>query len=117
MRGNMEKTFNISEQLGTDVRTRANADAIWVFLKNNSSETVALDFAGVVFISRSFADEICNIMDSYANVRLKNVLGVVKIMLDTVLDSRKHKRIREKDDSEVIDLQDMKSLSSFLSTI
>lgn len=114
---NMEKVFSVSERLGTDVRTRANADAIWDFLKNNASGVVVLDFSGVVFISRSFADEICNVTDSYSQVKLRNASGTAKTMLDTVAESRKHKRVREKDDSEVIDLEDMGSLSSFLATI
>lgn len=113
----MEKVFSISKQLGTDVRTRANADAIWDFLKGNASGAVVLDFSDVVFISRSFADEICNITTNFSNVELRNAVGVTKAMIDAVSESRKHKRVRKKDDSEVVDLKDMSSLSSFFAAI
>ena len=112
----MERTFKIAELISTDIRTRANADIIRSAV-NGVKCDIILDFIGVTFISRSFADELYNVMDEYKNITLTNEEKVVKSMLDAVSQSRRSKRNPIEDNAEMRKFDDMASLSSFLSTI
>lgn len=112
----MGKTIRISELIGTDVRSRSNAGIIQSAL-DGEKDCVALDFAEVTFVSRSFADELCNILDNSNNVRLIHTCQMVQSMIDAVKEGRSQKRIRVEDHSEIKEFDTMESLSSFLATI
>ena len=92
----MGKIVKIEELIGTDVRSRSNA---------------------VTFVSRSFADELCNILDKFKNVELENMDHIVQSMIDAVKSGRTKKRIRSEDNSEIKVFDNIDSLSSFLSTL
>ena len=112
----MVKVLKIKELISADVRSRANAKKIWDIV-NATTNSIELDFSGVIFVSRSFADEVYNIIDSKKGITITNTFDIVKSMFETVSSSRSSKRVREKDNSEIKDFHDMESLSSFLSTM
>lgn len=112
----MDKAFKISELIGTDIRSRANANIIRSVI-DGLNDRIVLDFANVTFISRSFADELYNVMKEHCNLTLINESEFVKSMLTAVTQGRESKRMSINDTSEVKEIKDMKSLELFLSTI
>lgn len=112
----MDKKLKISELISTDIRSRANAEIIRAEL-DGVKGNVILDFAGVTFVSRSFTDELYNVMCEYGNIKLDNTSDFVKSMIDTVTLGRKTKRTFSEEKSEIKEFDDMKSLSLFLATI
>lgn len=111
----MNKVFNISELISTDIRSRANANIIRS-LVDGIDEKVILDFDGVDFISRSFTDELYNVLEEHGNISFINASETVTAMLDAVEKGRKSTR-NFSSDSEIKEFDDFASLSSFLSTI
>lgn len=111
----MDKVFKVAELISEDIRSRSNAEAVRVAIGGMKGE-ITLDFTGVVFMSRSFADELYNIVDGNGNVSLRNMDGIVKSMYEAVKDGRKSVRIFKKETSEIQVLKDMESLSAFCST-
>ena len=79
----MEKVFNISELISTDIRSRANANIIRSAIDGIEGDIV-LDFKDVKFVSRSFADELYNVMNEHDGITLINESDFVKSMLDAV---------------------------------
>ena len=114
--GIMKQEIKISTLISTDVRSRSNAEII----RNEidvTSDKVVLDFSGVCFISRSFTDELCSVIEHLKNVTIDidNMSDIVKTMMEAVKNSRKNKRIRSKDNSEIKEFDDMEDLSDFFS--
>lgn len=113
----MRKTIKIVELIGQDIRSRQNAD----FIRNRINECddfIVLDFKGVSFISRSFADELYTITrENKDRVALKNMFGIVDSMLRVVQQSRIKKRIRKADNADIKEFNDIESLSAFLTTM
>jgi hypothetical protein len=112
----MDKILKISKLISTDIRSRANAEIIRAVV-DGIEENVILDFRGVTFVSRSFTDELYNVMCEHKNIELVNTSDFVKSMIDAVTQGRKQKRIFVEEKSEIREFDDMKSLSSFLATI
>ena len=108
--------IEIAKIISTDIRSRSNAEIIRAAI-DGISEKITLDFSSVTFISRSFTDELCNIIDSCEHLEITNTSDFVKSMIDTVSKSRKTKRVFTQDNSEIKEFNDMKSLSAFLQTI
>lgn len=111
----MSKIIKIKELICTEIRSRSNANVIWDELSQKDS--VIIDMSFVTFVSRSFADELCNIMDTNGNISLANASGIVKNMIEIVCKSRKEKRVRKEDHSEMKEFGAIESLSDFLATI
>lgn len=111
----MEKSISIKDLIGTEVRSRSNAEKIRNAIKCDSNICL-LDFSGVTFVSRSFADELCIILDENANLRLDNETTFVRKMINAVLVGRKRVRQRE-EDSDITTISDMNDLFDFLNTI
>jgi hypothetical protein len=109
----MEKRILIARIISTDVRSRSRAQIIRSEL--NKEVLNLLDFSGVTFISRSFADELCSIIKEFpeCNIKIVEMMGVVKAMYETVQFSRTQKRLREDNKSEIKDIEDINSLSSY----
>lgn len=111
----MEKVIKVLELLGSEARSRSNAKRIRNVMDINSLNI--LDMEGVRFISRSFCDELCNIMDDFKGSQLCNVSQNVADMFAIVREGRKHERVRRLEDSEIKVFDDLESLSRFLATI
>lgn len=112
----MNKIINISTLISTDIRSRANANIIRSAI-DGIDDNIILDFKDVTFVSRSFMDEVYNIMEEYEGIRLINMSGFVKTMFDAVTRGRQNKRTLPNSESEIKVLKDMKSLESFFATI
>lgn len=111
----MEKMININSLIGTEVRSRTNAEKVRAALKSDT-EVLIIDFSGVTFVSRSFADELCNIMDEDKRIKLSGENPFVRKMIDIVLASRKRVRVRNGNEDEIVTLSTMDALSNFLKT-
>lgn len=112
----MKKIIKIAELIGVDIRSRQNADHIRNSI-DNFSGVVELDFDGVEFISRSFADEVYTLVkENNDNVVLKNMEGIIGSMMSVVSESRTHKRVRKTKNANMKEFSDMESLSAYLST-
>ena len=102
----MEKTIVISELIRGELRSR--------------TECVRIDFKDVYFMSRSFADELCNTIEALAldkvRVSMENENDSIDLMMKIVKGNRNKPRNMH-EDSEVKEFSDMDSLSEFLSTI
>lgn len=112
----MDKIFKVAELISTDIRSRANVNIIRSAI-DGINEIIILDFTDVAFMSRSFTDELYNLMSEHKNVSLSNMNDFVNSMYNAVVQGRKTKRVFESESSEIKEFDDMKSLSSFLSTI
>lgn len=111
MLNKMEKSISIKMLIGEEVRSRINAEKIRKAIAN-SDNTHILDFNGVAFVSRSFADELCTILDENSTLRLINETSLVKKMIDTVLAGRK--RVRQRDQSsDIVKLENMDDLHDY----
>ena len=87
----MDKIFKISELISTDIRSRANANIIRSAI-DGINERIVLDFDGVCFISRSFTDELYNVLEEHKNISFTNTSDNIKAMLDAVEKGRKSTR-------------------------
>lgn len=110
-----KEIIKISALISSDVRSRSNAEIIRSAI-DGISDKVILDFSGVSFVSRSFTDELCSIVEHCKNITIDmaNMSEIVKTMIEAVKKGRKNRRVRIKDDSEIKEFDDMESLSKFL---
>lgn len=83
----MNTMFKIADLISTDIRSRANADIIRSAI-DGIKENIVLDFSGVTFVSRSFTDELYNVMKENKNISLVNMSDFVKSMLEAVTKGR-----------------------------
>ena len=88
----MNEMIKLYDLFGTEIRSRSNADVLREKILDCNISII--DLSQITFISRSFADELCNLSES-----------------------RKNKRIRKTDNAEMKEFSDFKSLSNFLATI
>lgn len=112
----MDKILKIAEIISTDIRSRANANIIKSII-DGFSGNIVLDFEHVTFMSRSFTDELYNVISENKNVSLTNMDDFIASMYDTVTEGRKNKRIYESKSAEIKECNDMKSLSCILASI
>lgn len=115
----MEKVIGVSKLLGNDIRSRCNAEAIKNEIVLAGNTAVCIDMTGVQFISRSFADELLNIIAviKSTRIRLANDVGEVASMIRIVSESRKRGRIVDNGNGSMIELKDMKSLNEFFAAM
>lgn len=115
----MEKTIVISELIRGELRSRTEAKNLYK-AKDLNSPCVRIDFKDVYFMSRSFADELCNTIEALAldkvRVSMENESDSIDLMMKIVKGNRNKPRNMH-EDSEVKEFSDMDSLSEFLSTI
>lgn len=108
------KTIIIRSLLGSELRSRASVSRIKECLKDDSQ--FDLDMTGVEFMSRSFADELCELLKKY-DFCLSNMSSFVSDMFGIVKNGRDKVRIRNTENQEIIDCNDMDSLSRLLESI
>ena len=106
-------TLILRDMLGSDVRSRANARKIYAELE--SSQISQIDLSGVEFVSRSVADEFCNIMDKHEVVFI-NASVMVGNMMDIVKKGRGVERERSVD-ANIIECKSMKDLEAIFATM
>lgn len=110
----MMKTIKLAETISTDIRSRKNAEILKDII--TPEQDITLDFAGVTFISRSFADELCDIIEhSGATFNKCNMCPLVQNMLTAVSNGRNKKReLTPINDDDIYICEDMESLSRIL---
>ena len=114
----MRGTIIISDLVGVDIRSRSTVSRLKQEISNLKAMPVSVDFTGVSFLSRSVADELINIRESFkdGDVLFVGLSDEPKAILDIVSKSRKMKRVRGKADSHITVLPDMKSLKEYFAT-
>lgn len=113
----MKQTIRLYEIFDADLCTRAKAGTLSLYIDAKATE-VTLDFAGVTFMSRSFADELYNIIDRPKEKTFiyQNRNAVVKAMMNAVSEGRSKQRKRGIQPAEIHQFDDIESLSAFLGT-
>lgn len=99
---------------GYEIRSRSNIEKMQKEMRVESCYII--DMEGISFVSRSVADEFCNMMSIY-NIVFENMCSVVKKMIDIVRISRTEERRRKVSDANIIECKDMSSLSEVLLSI
>lgn len=115
----MKLIIKMSEVIGPELRSRTEAKKILNSINSVRKGKVIISFSGVTFISRSFADEFCEIIE---NAKLTKIVEFVEkcnnveLTLAIVQKNRKTPK-SVKDSSDTKEFSDMDSLSQFLATI
>ncbi len=114
----MKQIIKLQDIFGEELYTRSRATELRSIV-NNDANDVVLDMKGIVFISRSFADEIWNLIDSMTDKKFSwaNQIEEVKTMTSKVSESRNRERIRGIANANMLEFRDMDSLSSYLQKI
>lgn len=116
----MEKIIVISELIRGELRSRTEAKKIYTKVLELNTQRLCIDFANVRFMSRSFADELCNILESLEKtgieIQVTNKSDSIDLIMKIVKGNRNKPRVI-KEDSEVKEFSDMDTLSDFLLTI
>ncbi len=108
-------TIYIATSIGKDIRTRSFFRRDIENLLNHN-ESVTLDFSEVIFISRSVADELYNVLEDYPLVQLDNLERDVKMMYSVVERARKQPRHYDDNNIEIIKLHTLKEMDEFFSS-
>ncbi|WP_251620420.1 hypothetical protein [Odoribacter lunatus] len=109
--------IKISSLISSDVRSRSNADIVRNAMMRMSDKAI-LDFSGVSFVSRSFSDELCSVVEHFHNLTIVmiNMSDVVRNMIEIVKNGRKNKRVRINDESVIKEFDNIDSLLKFLNS-
>lgn len=109
----MKHLIKIADLISSDIRSRNNAERIIevVDIKNN----YVLDFTGVEFMSRSFTDELCNIIDSNGNITIDRATMEKQVeSIYTIVNRGRHtERQRTKTSEEVVQLKTFEDVCKF----
>lgn len=81
-------TVILKDICGSEVLSRSNARKLYDVV---DEATKTIDMSGISFISRSVADELCNITDKYP-LRIEGMCEDVNTMIDVVAKSRSKSR-------------------------
>lgn len=79
------RTINVREIAGSNLVSRPTAKDLFDFVKNTGTPEVILDFSGVEFASRSFADEFYNLFHLNTERGFKFTLSNVPVDIDAML--------------------------------
>ena len=114
----MEKLI-MSELIGTELRSRAEAKKVLDWFNSYAKNDVVIDYVGVRFISRSFADELCGIIDDMNKLyHISEIDQNINISTTiTIVRNGRNKPKNVKLTGYTVELTDMNSLSEFLATI
>lgn len=109
----------MSELIGKELRSRAEAKKVLDWFNSCAQNDVVIDYIGISFISRSFADELCGIIDDmnklYSISEINQNINISTTM--KIVRNGRNKPKEVKLTGDTIELKDMKSLEEFLSTI
>lgn len=107
------QTYQLSHKIGIELIARSRAVSLAIELSEKPG-SIVLDFMGVVFVSRSFADELCNISDQFkGRIEFINMDDHIKEMIDGVSEIRRRGRERGRTPAKFHKFDDVRSLSEF----
>lgn len=111
----MKQTLSLKKIYAADLFSRSRVSQLLQYINSNADEVV-LDFDGINFISRSFADELWNIIDNHNDKKYIFIgqTDEVQTMISRVQESRKRERNRGIVHPQMYSFNNMDSLSSFL---
>lgn len=111
----MTQTIRLKDIYAADLYTRSRASELRSCI-NDQADEIVLDFDHVGFMSRSFADELNNIIDDMKNVRFVfvNRCSDIETMMNRVSEGRRRERKRGVGNAKMYEFEDMESLSNFL---
>ena len=111
----MKQTIKLNAIYSADLYTRSRASELRACIHEEATE-VTLDFEGIGFMSRSFADEVCNIMDDNKSIKFEfiNRNADVEAMMNKVAEGRCQERKRGISNATIHKFEDMESLTEFL---
>ena len=112
----MKQTIKLAELISTDIRSRNNAKRITE--TTDSATNYLLDFTGVEFMSRSFSDELCIIIDSHNNISVDEATMTeeVRSIYKIVNGSRLTKKNRKSTKSKITVLKTPEEVSSYFAS-
>ncbi len=113
----MNNTIHISTHLGNDLRTRSFFRRDIERLIDKEHQNSILDFTGVEFISRSVADEICNLIADFPSLSIIGMDGDVRTMYELVLRGRIQPREYPNLNAKVYHLKTFKEMQDFFEAI
>lgn len=115
----MEKIL-ISKFISKELRSRTEAKKILSKVMEQNTTSITFDFSEVVFMSRSFADELCNTFNELEKKKIKvqtiNKCDIIDLIFN-IVEANRGNRKKVKENSQVKEFSDIDELSSFLSTI
>lgn len=111
----MKETIKLNTIYSADLYTRSRASELRLCIHDEATEVI-LDFTGIGFMSRSFADEICNIIDDNTDKQFGfiNRTTDVEAMMEKVTEGRNQERKRGISNATIHKFKDMESLSEYL---
>ena len=91
----MKQLIRLQDIYSADLYTRSRASELRSCI-NDEADEVTLDFEGIGFMSRSFADEVCNIVDDMndKSFTFVNQNNDVAMMMTKVSEGRSRERKR-----------------------
>lgn len=112
----MKKRIYVAAQIGDDLRTRSFFRRDIEKLIMPFSGEIVLDFSGVRFVSRSVADELCEIMREHPSMSQEGMSRQVSMMYKIVLRSRNSPRVYSEVNAKVYHLQTLDDMNEFFSS-
>ena len=111
----MTQKIRLKDIYSDDLYTRSRAAELRSCI-NDHAEEVLLDFSGIGFMSRSFADELFNIIDSMNAIKFEFTgrNSDIEAMMTKVEAGRHSERQRGISNAKMYEFKDMDSLSEFL---
>ena len=111
----MKQTIRLTDIYNGDLFTRSKATELSGCIIPNADEVV-MDFEGISFMSRSFADELYNVVEDFKDKLFEYIHrnDVVETMMTKVAEGRKRERKRGISHAKNYEFDDMESLSAFL---
>lgn len=114
------KTINISTLLSSEIHSRNQAKMILEQINTINDKKIQLNFKNVNFISRSFADELCEVISIVSKdnkeVTFINRNSEITNILTIITKSRTLTK-KNNSDSSTYQFNNISSLSEFLATI
>lgn len=104
----------IKDVIGKDLRTRSFFRRDVERIIGSQGGDVVLDFSEVEFISRSVADEICNLLADYPSLAVRAMEGDVEMMYGVVVSGRNTPREFPVTDIKVYHLRTLQEMSACL---
>lgn len=114
-------TIDITNILSSDLKSRARANDLMLFVKNSEESDIVLDFSKVKFATRSFIDEFYNLFlkDTSMlpfNLRITNVPEDIQAMINAVSKTQmKVKTIPAT--TNVVDFKNIEDFIRYMSSV
>ena len=111
----MTQTIKLYDIYHTDLFSRAKASLL-VEMINSEADTVILDFEAIIFMSRSFTDELYNIVIGFPEKEFCyiNRNDDIRIMMEKVAEGRTHERKLGIPPAQMYSFNNQSELADFL---